>query len=303
MKLVVRLFLLLTLASTLAIVSTPLTHATEPALHVIPLKHRLADEVVPVVRPLLAPGESVSGMDSRLIVRASSRTFAQVERVLAEIDTPRRNLRISVRYAGVSEHMQDHQGVSGDVRRGNTRIVNEASFTTNGNRGTGGVTAGRTGPDGNIQLHSERRIMTTRETSSHNLTVLDGGRAFLRVGESIPQVQPFLVLVGDRLGVVTGIQYYGVTTGFEVEPRIVNEASFKERIQLAVTPRLAFRSNQGAQTVNFQELRTLVTVSPGEWVDLGGAVESTHEVNRQILGTRRRTDSEDTRFLIRVDLQ
>jgi hypothetical protein len=38
-------------------------------------------------------------------------------------------------------------------------------------------------------------------------------------------------------------------------------------------------------------------------VDLGGAVESTHEVNRQILGTRRRTDSEDSRFLIRVDMQ
>jgi len=32
-------------------------------------------------------------------------------------------------------------------------------------------------------------------------------------------------------------------------------------------------------------------------------VESTNEVNRQILSTRRRTDSEDSRFLIRVDLQ
>ena len=38
----------------------------------------------------------------------------------------------------------------------------------------------------------------------------------LRVGESIPKVQPFLVLVGNRLGVVAGIQYYDVTTGFEV---------------------------------------------------------------------------------------
>ena len=47
----------------------------------------------------------------------------------------------------------------------------------------------------------------------------------------------------------------------------------------------------------------MVTVKPGEWVDLGGAVESTNEVNRQILSTRRRTDSEDSRFLIRVDPQ
>ncbi|MBS1235949.1 MAG: NolW protein [Proteobacteria bacterium] len=294
MKSSVRPFLFVFLASLFWIAAAaPLTHAAEPELRVIPLKHRLTDEVVPVVRPLLAPGDSVSGMDSRLIVRATPRTFAQIERLLAEIDTPRRNLRISVRHAGESERVQDSQGVSGDVRRGNTRIV-----VTNGNHSTGGVSVGRTGPDGNIQLHSERRITTTRDTLSQNLTVLDGGRAFLRVGESLPQVQPFLVLVGNRLGVVAGIQYFDVTTGFEVEPRTLGE-----RIELAVMPRLAFRSNQGTQTVNFQELRTVVTVKPGEWVDLGGVVESTNEVNRQILSTHRNTGSEDSRFLIRVDPQ
>jgi len=198
MKSSVRPFLFAFLASLFWIAAAaPLTHAAEPELRVIPLKHRLADEVIPVVRPLLAPGDSVSGMDSRLIVRATPRTFAQIERLLAEIDTPRRNLRISVRHAGESERVHDSQGVSGDVRRGNTRIV-----VTNGNHSTGGVSVGRTGPDGNIQLHIERRITTTRDTSSQNLTVLDGGRAFLRVGESLPQVQPFLVLVGNRLGVV-----------------------------------------------------------------------------------------------------
>ena len=332
MKSSVRPFLFALLASLSWMAPAPLTLAAEPELRVIPLRHRLADEVVPVVRPLLAPGESVSGMDSRLIVRAAPRTFAQIERVLAEIDTPRRNLRISVRHAGESERVQDSQGVSGDVRRGNTRMV-----VTNGTRGTGaaapatamdggraenagavfpprpcargtcpsldGVTVGRAGPDGNLQLHSERRVTTRRDTSTQNLTVQDGGRAFLRVGESIPQVQPFLALVGNRVTVVAGIQYYDVTTGFEVEPRIVNEASFTQRIQLAVTPRLAFRSNQGTQAVNFQELRTVVTVKPGEWVDLGGAVESNNEVNRQILSTRRSTGSEDSRFLIRVDPQ
>jgi len=298
MKSSVRQLLFVFLASLFWIAAAPLTHAAEPELRVIPLTHRLADEVVPVVRPLLAPGESVSGMDSRLIVRATPRTFAQIERLLAEIDTPRRNLRISVRHAGESNRIQESQGVSGDVRRGNTRIV-----VTNSNHSTGGMTVGRAGPDGTVQLHSERRITTTRDASSQNLTVLDGGRAFLRVGESIPLVQPFLVLVGNRLGVVAGIQYYDVTTGFEVEPRIVNEASFTEQVQLAVTPRFAFRSNQGTQTVNFQELRTVVMVNPGEWVDLGGAVESTNEVKRQILSTRRKTGSEDSRFLIRVDQQ
>lgn len=271
----------------------PLTHAIETETRVIALKHRLAEEVVPVVRPLLAPGESVTGMDSRLILRASPASLAQVERVLAEIDTPHRNLRISVRHAGESERLQESHGVSGDVRRDNTRIV-----VTNANRGSSGVTVRGSSPSGALQVHSERRTTTTtRDNSNQNLMVLDGGRGFLRVGESIPQVQPFLVLAGDRLSVVTGIQYYDVTTGFEVEPRIIGN-----RVQLAVTPRLALRSSQGTQIVNFQELRTVLTVTPGEWVDLGGAVGSTNEVSRQIFSTRRDTGSTDSRFLVRVDL-
>lgn len=274
------------------------THAVEVELRVFTLKHRLAEEMVPVVRPLLAPGESVSGVDSRLIVRTTTKTFTQIERLLSEIDRPRRNLRISVRHTGERARRQDNRGISGDTRAGGTRII-----VTDGNHGTGGVILGRSGQNGNVQLHTERRITTTRGTSDQTLTVQDGGRAFLRVGESIPQVQQFLVLIGNRPGVVTGVQYYDVTTGFEVEPRIVNEASSTERIQLTVTPRLAFRSDQGAQNVNFQELATQVLARPGEWLDLGGAVGSVNEVNRQILGTRRVVDSGDSRFLIRVDPQ
>jgi len=293
MKYLARKFLVALLASLFCSASIPQARAAEPELHVIPLKHRFAEDVIPLLRPLLAPGESVSGVDSHLIVRATPRTIAQIERMLADVDTPRRNLRISVRHAGESERLQARQGVSGDAHQGNTRIV-----VTGGARNTGGVNVGHAGPAGALQLHSEQRVTTKRDTSTQDLTVLDGGRAFLRVGESIPLVQPFLALAGNRVTVLPGIQYYDVTTGFEVEPRILGE-----RILLTVTPRIGFRSNQGTQNISLQELHTAVAVQPGEWVDLGGAVESSSEVSRQILSTRRNTSGEDSRFLIRVDLQ
>jgi type II secretory pathway component GspD/PulD (secretin) len=284
MKFSVRLALCAILVNAFWIATISLSLAAETELRVIPLKHRTADELVPVVRPLLLPGESVSGMDARLIVRAAPQTFTQIERLLAEIDTPRRNLRISVRHTGENGPSQGVQGFSGNAQRGNTRII-----VTNGDRATA---SGKTGPGQGEPGSSERTISTKRDASTQTLTVLDGGRAFLHIGETISQVQPFLALAGSRLGVVAGIQYYNVTTGFEVEPRILGE-----QIQLTVTPRLAFRSNQGEQTVVFQELHTQVTVKPGEWVDLGGAVESSSEVNRQILST----GSADSRFLVRVD--
>jgi type II secretory pathway component GspD/PulD (secretin) len=272
----------------------PVAGAAEGELRVIPLKHRLAEEVVPALRPLLGSGESLSGMDSRLIVRASPRTLAAIERVLGEIDVARRNLRISVRHGGEREARELGLGASGEAHSGSTRIV------VSGDSGTGsgaGAGVGGRGPGGALQLRTERRVTTARDSSTQTLTVLDGGRAFLRVGESIPEVQPFLVLVGSRLGVVAGVQYHDVTTGFEVEPRLMGET-----VQLVVAPRLAFRSDRGAQTVSFEELRTVLTVKSGEWVDLGGAVEAANEVNRRILGVQRTHSSGATRFLVRVDL-
>lgn len=265
--------------------------AAEPEIQVIPLKHRMADEVVPALHPLMLPGESVTGMDTRLIVRASPATLAQIIRVLAELDVARRNLRISVRHGGGQEQTQTEQGLSGDLQSGNTRI------TVSGNRGnTGGLTVGRNGPNGSVQYRSERRITTGSVNSTQNLTVLDGSRAFLKVGESVPQVQPFLALVGHRLTVALGVQYYDVTTGFEVEPHLLGE-----QIQLAVTPRLAFRGSQGTQVVNFEELRTVVTLRPGEWVDLGSIAGSANNVNREIFAATRNVRSDESRFQIRVD--
>lgn len=265
--------------------------AAEPEIQVIPLKHRVAGEVVPALLPLMLPDESVAGMDTRLIVRASPATLAQIMRVLAEVDVARRNLRISVHHSGEQEHIQTEQGLSGDLQSGNTRII------VSGNRGnTGGLTVGRSGPNGSVQYRSERRATTDSDNSTQTLIVLDGSRAFLKVGESIPQVQPFLVLAGHRLATAYGVQYYDVTTGFDVEPHLLGE-----QVQLAVTPRLAFRDNQGTQVVDFEELRTVVTVRPGEWIDLGGVVGSANNVNREIFGATRSSRSGDSRFQIRVD--
>ena len=285
MKFLIELFWFVLFAVSLSV------HAGTPEVHVIPLKHRLAEEVVPVLRPLLAPGESVNSMDNRLIVRATPATLALIEKTLSEIDTARRNLRISVRQAGLNESTQDSHGLSGRVQTGNTRIVVSDTHR-------GGVSVSGTGTNSALQVRTERHSTRSRSNSTQNLTVIDGGRGFLRVGESIPDVQQFLVWVGHRPALATGVQYRDVTTGFEVEPRIVGE-----RILLTVSPRLAFRADHGVQTVDFQELRTQLTVQPGEWVDLGGIVGNAHELNRRILGSHQRSASDTSGFLIRVDLQ
>jgi len=69
----------------------------QATLEVISLRHRTADQVIPVLRPLLEPGGALSGQYNQLIVRTSPGNLAQIRAVLDSIDQPARRLTISVR--------------------------------------------------------------------------------------------------------------------------------------------------------------------------------------------------------------
>ncbi len=275
-----------------------LTGAVLPAygqtaeLRVIPLRHRLAAELIPTLEPLLGPGETVTGMDSRLIVRATPATLAQLERVISELDVARRNLRITVRHGAAGSAQEQAQSLSGEIRRDGTRVIVSGDPRVSGT----GITVGREGPEGRAQIHSERRTTTVRENLDQTLVVMDGGQGVIRIGESIPVVQPFLALVGDRLQIATGVEFYDVTTGFAVAPQLHGDM-----VQLAIAPRLSFRSGRGIQVIDVRELSTTVTIRRGEWLDLGGAIESANDLNRQIFATYRSTRHTVTRISVRVD--
>jgi type II secretory pathway component GspD/PulD (secretin) len=268
------------------------THGQTAELRVIPLRHRLAAELIPTLEPLLGPGETVTGMDSRLIVRATPANLAQLEGVINELDVARRNLRITVRQSTVGATQEQARSVSGEIRRDGSRVVVSGDPRVGGT----GITVGRQGPDSRAQAYSVRRTTTARENLDQTLVVMDGGQGVIRIGESIPVVQPFLALVGDRLPVAVGVEFYDVTTGFAVAPRLHGDT-----VQLAIAPRLSFRSSRGLQVIDVRELSTTVALRRGEWLDLGGAVESTNDLNRQIFATHRSARHEATRILVRVD--
>ena len=65
-------------------------------LQVIELQHRLAEDVMPVVRPLLEEGGVLTGADGVLFVRTSPANLEQIRRAVESIDRAPRQLLITV---------------------------------------------------------------------------------------------------------------------------------------------------------------------------------------------------------------
>ncbi|HEX6266202.1 MAG TPA: secretin N-terminal domain-containing protein, partial [Burkholderiales bacterium] len=94
----------------------------QQALEIIPLRHRTVEQVLPVLRPLLEPGGTLTGQRGQLIVRASPANLAELRQALDAIDQPLRRLVLSVRFddTGTSESRDIRAG--GRISNRSTRI-------------------------------------------------------------------------------------------------------------------------------------------------------------------------------------
>jgi len=231
--------------------------AAQDQIEVIQLHNRPAVQVMPLVRPLLQPGEALSGTDFKLILRASPATIAAVRKVLADIDGGLKNLLISVRY--------------GDAR-GSERST--ADTTIRYHSETGGTVTGRVRQD------------NARSTSdiAQQVRVLEGNPAFIHSGQA--RVQPYI---------------YGTTapetgSGFYVTPRINGE-----RVNLEISPYRSDLRLRGT-AVDVQRASTTVSGRIGEWIYLGGAVESSDASRRGILSGADASRSRETGMSVLVEV-
>jgi len=141
-------------AALLGAVVNPL--AAQQALEIIPLRHRTVEQVLPVLRPLLEPGATLSGTRGQLFLRASAANVAEIRRALDAIDRPSRRLQISVRLDDALERERRSVEASGTVS----------------NRGA------------SVSLSAEEARRAAAERVDQRLQVLDGGHAFIFTGQS-----------------------------------------------------------------------------------------------------------------------
>jgi len=91
-------------------------------LEIITLRYRTAEQVLPVLRPLVEPGGTLSGSRGQLFLRASPANVADIKRALEAIDRPSKRLQISVRFEDATERERRALGASGTIGSGGARV-------------------------------------------------------------------------------------------------------------------------------------------------------------------------------------
>ena len=219
-------------------------------LEVITLKYRTAEQLIPVIRPLLAPGGAVSGMQNQLILRTSKSNLQDIKKMLVSLDAMPRRLMIYVRQSAEGAGAQNGAELS-------SRIGGAATGAQHMEQERHGVTA---------------RIYETRGARDERITqqiqVMEGNAATIQIGQSVPVATPTVTRSINGIAFTDTVAYRDFVTGFEVVPRVSGERVFLDLSPRRETP----TGSRGGGDV--QRASTTASGRLGEWFEIGGSMRN-----------------------------
>jgi hypothetical protein len=238
-------------------VCVSLLFAQDLPLETILIKHRPAEDLVPVIEPLVGPGGSVAAFGSRLIVKARPAAMREIKDLVVKLDVVPRSLWITVRQSRDASSSERHVGASGGVvveRRGDTTTTTRTRVHGAFGQGSG----------------------SERGQDLQQLRAVEGRPAQIHVGRTVAVRQAVVVPGPAGPEVVRGAAYEDAETGFSVTPWLSGDF---------VTLEIRTRGDRvdDAGRVEYQQLSATVNGRLGEWISLGGLERSVTTSDRGLL--------------------
>ncbi len=238
-------------------------------LESIPLQYRTAEDLLPILQPLVPQGSVITGTGAVLLVRADAATLQQLREAVASLDRAPRQLLITV-----------GQGMNAQGRG--------TSVHGSGTIGTGDVQVGVNRPpapdaSGQVVIRSGAASDGARNVSS--VRALEGYETYIAMGQSRPFTSTTVSGGGFHPPFVSqSTEFRDVQTGFYATPRVAGD-----RVTLEISPRQQRLTGDGRHApVTTGGVTTTVTGRLGEWIQLGGTIEDAAGSNSGLVtwGTR-----------------
>jgi hypothetical protein len=273
----------------LALLAAPVIHAE--SLEMIPLHYRMAEDLLPVLQPLVPAGAAISGTGDMLLVRADAATVAQLRAAVANLDRAPRQLLITVGQVTGTQGGGTTVRGSGTISTGDVQVgVNQPPGSTTG---------------GKVVVRSGAASGGLRDVAS--VRALEGRETFIALGQSRPFTSTTVTQSGVYPPVVSqSTEYRDVQSGFYATPRLNGD-----RVTLEISPRQQRVTNQQLESrhdnmthgavVASGSVTTTVSGRLGEWIEIGGASTARDGDERGVVTWGTRSDLTQYSAWVKVD--
>jgi len=263
------------------------------SIETIQLQNRPAEEIIPIIKPMLSANDSVTGQGFQLFIRTTPENLAQVKQMISKLDVAAKLLQISV-FQGNDRDLRA-LSMDGSVKYQDSNANVSIGSTGKSTRGGDVHLSTRGGSATSHTLSTRGRLS---DNPIHTLRITEGTSGYIETGESIPYFSAGGGWFSGRRGVIGGdIAYKDVNTGFYVLPRVHGD-----QVILDVSPFKQSQSKTRGGDINTQSASTQITGKLGQWLAIGGTTEQVQRSSTSI-GTSHSTQSRNNESIwIKADL-
>ena len=250
------------------------------SIHYYDLEQRPAAEVIPLIQPFLEPGEVINGDGYQLFIKASDARANQLKGLIANIDKPISDYKISV--SNDQSLLQSRQSVSGSIRIESGDATIEAGELIS--------------EDSSAEVRVESSNRNKQSGQTQHLRVQQGKAAFITTANLriIPvQYYPNGAHLAQEI-------YPTSQDGFFIIVRSANNKMANIEIQSAA-------SNKTGNNVyhNYGQEQTFVNTTLqaplNSWFELGGINENSSSHSSEILSRSQSSKQTGNSILLKIE--
>ena len=253
------------------------------SIHFFDLKNRSAEEIIPILQPLLQPQEAISGDGFQLFIKTSDKRAQEIEQILATIDRSAKMFRVSVTNDEHLAHAQNDLDASVRVTSGDAEIhVNEDRYS-----------------DADVSVHANAQNYTNSRHKEQFLNIQEGKPAFLS-RENIRLLPSYSYYI-NRHGVEIidhGRTPYASEDGFYVEARSADSEFAQVRIQTVQ----GINDHHSNYEYEQQFAETTLRVPLGKWFEIGGNTQTTERSEKGILYRTQEKEQRFNKIFLKIEL-
>ena len=248
----------------LLMILAPILYAAD-TIHYFDLKNRPADEVIPLIRPLLNDTEAMSGDGYQLFIKAPASRVKEIESLISSVDRASKTFRISVTNDEYAASNENNINASVQIESGDV-TVNAGKYP----RKEPGVT-----------VDIDTRNTESKSDKTQFVQVQEGKPAY--ISKENLRITPIYSYVQRPNGNFL-IEHNRLTPskqdGFYVVARSADSESASISIQSASSS-----SNRAYQGYGQEQtyIDTTLRVRLGEWFEIGGNTDTRSSDSKGIL--------------------
>jgi hypothetical protein len=253
------------------------------SIHYFDLKNRPADEVIPLIRPLLLDTEAMSGDGYQLFIKAPANRIAEIETLISAVDRASRTFRISVtsdEYAAISEN---NVNASVQIESGDAK-VNIGKYPRK---------------DPGVTVNVDTRNTENKSDKTQFVQVQEGKPAYIsKENLRITPIYSYVQRPNGNFLIEHNRLSPDKQDGFYVVARSADGKSANISIQSATSNNRTYRGYGQEQTY----VETTLRVRLGEWFEIGGNTESHNSDSKGVLYQTKKNKERYNKIFIKIEL-